>query len=310
MFTKEMIKRLLAILPLVLSTPIRCVNFYGLETERKCPVCDWQHQPDWYLQKLQDGFGLNTIRLPYSREYVLGGDLTKMDQMIATCNEMGIRVILDYHRTYSTHQGKTPTEGITLGQFMDTHLGLLNRYKEKVWGVGIFNEIQLTDGNYTDRVNHMMVNAIESQFPGMYTYFLGCANWGHDCSKMTLPLGLENRSFIDIHQYPFTDNSTTRGTVFPDRIPSQNYFVGEIGCKDEEIQWLDAYLEYLESRNISNLCFWTISHSYDTGGLWKDDCNTQIQAKIDLLAEFWNHTAPPPCIRRRRLRSKHPYIEL
>lgn len=298
--------KLLLLIPLVLGTPIRCVNFYGIETERKAPVCDWCHEPRWYLQQLKDGYGLNTIRLPYSREYAAGNDFKKMDNLIDTCNKMDIRVILDYHRTYSTHQGKTPTEGITLGQFLDTHVGLLQRYGDKIWGVSVFNEIQIDDGDYTNRINHMVVNAIESQFPGKYRYFLGCAQWGHDCSRIILPAGFENRSYIDIHQYAFTDNATTRTITFPDRIPASNYFIGEIGAKTEEMPWLKNYLEYLEARNISNLCFWTIAHSADTGGLWKDNCDTIDQAKIDLLAEFFNQTVP--CIRRRRLRRN--YVEL
>jgi len=281
---------------------IRCVNFYGLETERKAPVCDWQHEPKWYLQQLKDWYGLNTVRLPYSREYAAGNDFKKMDDIIKTCNDMGLRVILDYHRTYSTHQGKTPIEGITVGQFVDTHIGLLNRYQDKIWGVSVFNEIQLNDAEYTNRINHMIVNAVESQFPLKYTYFLGCARWGHDCHGITIPEGFQNRSFIDIHQYPFTDNQSTRDTTFPSSIPASNYFVGEIGAKPEEMPWLRSYLDYLTSRQISNLCFWTISHSSDTGGLWHDNCEDMDRGKVDLLASFFNHQNSnplPPCPRRR-----------
>lgn len=288
---------------MIATPPIRCVNFYGIETERKAPICDWQHEPGWYLQKLKDAYGLNAVRLPYSREYATGNDFRKMDALIEVCNKMDIKVILDYHRTYSTHQGKTPTEGISLGQFVDTHIGLLNRYQDKIWGVSVFNEIQVTDGNYTNRINHLIVNAIESQFPRRYYYFLGCATWGHDCRDVTLPVGFENRSFIDIHQYPFTDNATMRETTFPNHIPADRYFIGEIGAKDDQLPWLQDYLEYLQRRNITNLCFWTIAHSGDTGGLWKDDCETPIETKLDLLADFFNHTKSlPPCIQRRRLR--------
>jgi hypothetical protein len=221
-----------------------------------------------------------------------------MDLMIDTCRDLGLNVILDYHRTYASHQGKVPTEGITLGAFVDTHIGLLQRYQDKVWGVGIFNEIQVPYGNYTNYINHMIVNAIESQFPNKYRYFLGCPSWGHDCRNATLPVGLEDRSFIDIHQYAFTDNQTTRNTTFPSRIPPSNYFVGEIGAKSEEIPWLSAYLDYLGARGIDNLCFWTIAHSSDTGGLWKDDCTTMEDTKVSLLAKFFNHTNMgilPPC---------------
>lgn len=291
------------LLPLALATPpIRCVNFYGFENDRKAPVCNWQHEPKWYLQTLKDGYGLNAVRLPYSREFAIGNNFKLMDDFIKTCNDMDIKVILDYHRTYSTHQGKGPTEGTTLGQFLDTHIGLLNRYQGQIWGVSAFNEIQSSDSNYTNQINHMVVNAIESQFPNTYNYFLGCANWGHDCSQITIPEGFENRSFVDIHQYAFTDNQTSRNTYFPSRIPSDRYFVGEIGCKDNEIPWLKSYLEYLDSRRVGNLCFWTIAHSPDTGGLWKDDCETLNVNKVDLLADFFNVTNRyrSPCARYLR----------
>lgn len=302
---------LLLLMPILLTAyPIRCVNFYGIETERKAPVCDWQHEPQYYLEQLKAGYGLNTIRLPYSRDYVLGNDFRKMDALIDTCQSLNISVILDYHRTYCTHQGKTPTEGITLGQFLDTHLTLLNRYQNKIWGVSVFNEIQITDSNYTNRINHMVANAIESQFPNKYQYFFGCANWGHDCSGITIPKEFENRSFIDIHQYAFTDNQTTRNSTFPLYIPASRYFIGEIGANQHDMPWFRNYLSYLLSRNISNLCLWTIAHSGDTGGLWKDDCQTLEHEKVDLLADFFNHTNPnpPPC--QRRLRRRYPYIEL
>lgn len=291
---------ILALLPITAYTieSIRCVNFYGIETVRKAPVCDWEHEPRWYLQQLKDGYGLNTVRIPYSGEYASGDDFSQMDALIKTCNDMGLKVVLDYHRTYATHQGSVPTERITLGTFLDIHLNLLTRYQDQVWGVSIFNEFQVTDSNFANSINHMTVNAIESQFPGKYQYFIGCPDWGHDCSHVTIPTGLENRTYVDIHQYAFTDNPTIRDTVFPDRIPAENWFVGEIGCKSEELPWLRSYLEYLKRRGIANLCYWTIANSWDTGGLWQDDCRTIEQAKVDLLAQFYKH--------RRRLR----YIEL
>lgn len=284
---------------------IRCINFYGIETPRMAPVCDWMHEPKWYLQQLKDGYGLNTVRLPYSREYAKGSNFKQMDLVIDACQTLGLNVILDYHRTYASHQGSIPTEGITLGEFLDTHIGLLQRYQDKIWGVSVFNEIQVNNSRYTNHINHLVVNAIESQFPGKYFYFMGCPTWGHNCSGITIPEGFENRSYIDIHQYAFTDNQTTRAISFPDTIPADRYFIGEIGAKPEEIPWLQEYLRYLLQRNISNLCFWTIAHSSDTGGLWKDDCSTIEQQKIDLLADFFNHTSktqPPPCRVRYSLR--------
>lgn len=292
-----MMKLLMLLLPVVVAE-LRCVNFYGIETERMSPVCDWKHEPKWYLEQLQEAFGLNTLRLPYSREYAIGDNFEALDNLVKTCNDLGINVILDYHRSRASHQSKTPTDDATLGEFVDTHIGMLQRYKDKIWGVSVYNEIQIPDGKYTNQINHMVLHAVESQFPGKYRYFLGCADWGHDCRDITIPTGFENRSYIDIHQYQFTDKPEMRHVTFPE---GKNYFVGEIGANDKDMPWLREYLKYLKTRSIHDLCFWTIAHSTDTGGLWKDDCESPLTDKWKLLQEFFGVT-PPECKCPRWLR--------
>lgn len=271
------------------TDPIRCVNFFGVETERKSPICDWANPPKYYLKYLKDAVGLNTVRIPYSKEYVNGKDFKKLDLLVDQAHELDLRVILDYHRSYASHQGAVPTEGFSLGAFIDTHLTVMERYKDKAFGVGVFNEIQINDAHYVNAINHATANAIESQFPNKFHYFLGCSTWGHDCRNITLPSGLENRSYIDIHQYAFTDKLSTRESMIPGP-DYDKYFVGEIGAKQEDMPWLKDYFKFLKNKNITNMCYWTIAHSHDTGGLWKDDCKTVEEEKIDLLLDFWNVT--------------------
>lgn len=285
------------------ANPIRCVNFYGIETERKAPVCDWIREPKYYLEYLKQHVGLNTVRIPYSREYVLQGNFQKLDTIIKQSNELNIRVILDYHRNFASHQGAVPTEGFSLGSFIDTHLMVLQRYKQQVYGVGIYNEIQVQDAHYVNAINHAAANAIESQFPNMFNYFLGCKTWGHDCRNITLPVGLEDRSYIDVHQYAFTDNTTTREKMVPGPDYTK-YFVGEIGATQKDMPWLETYMHFLKTKNISNMCFWTIAHSQDTGGLWKPDCLTPEENKIQLLNEFWNITSNQLPLCRPNLRNR------
>ena len=79
----------------------------------------------------------------------------------------------------------------------------------------------------------------------------------------------------------------------PKSIPSDRWFIGEVGWKNsipEERLWAETFLAYLNKRNISNVCAWTIAHSGDTEGWWKDDCTTFDYSKAALLNGFWDHS--------------------
>lgn len=273
--------------------PLRCMNFYGLETQRMGLVCDWQHNFEWYLDRLVENLGINTIRLPFSYELYKYHSLDLMDKFVAACKTRNLKVILDWHRTWNTHQGPTPEEGITKEEFAKTWIDLLTRYPD-AYGVGIFNELQGDDTDYAIGLHTYLINQIEKVFPGKFHYFAGCPRWGGDCANMTL----ENhpawdRIFIEVHKYVFSGKSDVDdwSKSIPSKVSPKHWFVGEVGWKQDvpkERAWAEMFLTYLNSRNITNLCAWTIAHSGDTEGWWKDDCETFNWEKASLLRSFWN----------------------
>jgi aryl-phospho-beta-D-glucosidase BglC (GH1 family) len=279
-----------------MADPIRCMNFYGLETEHKGLVCDWSHPPRWYLERLKNYMDINTIRLPFSYEYFKYSDKSKMDEFVRDCRDLNLNVILDYHRTWSNHQGAVPTEGISLDEFTSTWLQVLERYKvfQNVVGVGIFNEIQLNnDFDYANSLHKGVINSIEAVHPDRFLYFVGCPNWSGNCSGMMQEdNGVWNRTYIEVHKYIFSGNSVPADwdISIPYKIPSERWFIGETGWKQQDANqrnWAEGFLTYLEKRDIKNVCAWTIAHSGDTDGWWKDDCETFDWDKASLLNTLW-----------------------
>lgn len=275
------------------AQPIRCMNFYGLETESQGLVCDWTHEPEWYLKQLSKNLLINTIRLPFSYELIQFHPLTNLDKMMETCKKLRLRVILDYHRTWWSHQGPTPEEGITMQEFIETWITVLRRYPS-VYGVGIFNEIQSDNFTYTMNMHRQVIEAIELAFPNnQYTYFCGCPRWGGDCQYMNLAdMPTWDRTFIEVHKYVFSgpSDSPDWDKSMPTSIPASHWFVGEVGWKHgvpEERAWAEGFLSYLNYRNITNLCAWTIAHSGDTEGWWRDDCQTFDWDKASLLNSYF-----------------------
>lgn len=280
-----------------MPNPIKCINFYGLETPYKNFVCSWKNTPEFYLRKLQDYMDINTIRIPFSYEYVTSGDLSRMEEMIQLCHRLNITVLLDWHRTWSSHQGAVPEEGITLDIFVSAWMNVLDKFKvyPNLRGVGIFNEIQLmNDFEYTHKLHKYVVPMLETQFPNRFSYFLGCPSWGGNCSDMHFDdMPTWNRTYIEVHKYRFSGASNREDwdTSMPERIAPDRWFVGEVGWKqqvDVDATWGRGFMQYLNQRKISNACLWTIAHSGDTDGWFKDDCETFDTPKADeVLNTIW-----------------------
>lgn len=285
-----------------LPNDIRCMNFYGLETGSRDVVCGWQHRPRWYLDKLQSNMYINTIRLPFSYEYVREAQWQHMDEIIGECETLGIRVILDYHRTWNTHQGPIPEELISREEFIQAWLTVLGRYLNYsvLFGVGVFNEIQaINDFIYTHNLHREVVSAIEANFPGRFYYFLGCPNWGGNCSDMEelKDMPTWNRTYIEVHKYSFSGTPGPKdwSLSIPDSIAPEHWFIGEMGWKMGEplqVEWATKFIEFLRERSIYNACMWTIAHSGDTEGWWKDDCETFDWDKARMSACIWYDPEP------------------
>lgn len=279
------------------------MNFYGLETERENLVCSWVHPPEWYLERLRMWMGINSIRLPFSYHYLMKGNFSIMDNFIEAARRQNMNVILDYHRTWPSHQGSTPEEGLSLQDFVGAWVRLLSRYENasNVNGIGCFNEIQKPDANYTKTMHRTLVSAVEEHFPGRFEYFLGCPVWGSDCSEMVSlqDLPVWNRTKIEVHKYAFTGPSTVKewNRTIPTSIDPSHWFVGETGWKmssSTEVEWGHRFIDYLVQRGIRNVCLWTIAHSDDTSGWWQDDCETFQADKAKMALKLWNNKETMP----------------
>lgn len=299
---------------------IRCINYYGFETPFKNLVCSWKNDPEFYLRKLITEMHINTIRLPFSYEYITGNDLSRMDSMISLCRDLNINVILDWHRTWSSHQGAIPEEGITLDIFISAWMNLLDRFKgyHNVVGVGIFNEIQLNnDFAYANNLHTQVITMLEQQFPDRFYYFAGCPSWGGNCSDMHLEsLPVWNRTFIEVHKYRFSGRSDRADwdISIPNRIPYNHWFIGEVGWKqedDRDTTWGMGFMQYLQQRNITNVCLWTIAHSGDTNGWFNDDCMTFNKPKADIIMQsIWKNTTATMKKLHLRKKEKWPIIDI
>ena len=274
---------------------LKCMNFYGLETERDGLVCDWVNPPRYYLEHLKVDLAIDTIRLPFSHQYIRSQNLSNMDRFMFDTFDLGLHVILDYHRTWSSHQGPIPEENITFDEFLDTWLILLDRYVNftNILGLGVFNEIQTNDTDYVNTMHEKFIKTIENKYPGRFYYFCGCIGWGGNCSTIQLDhLPEWERIFIEVHKYRFSGSQTVHDwdVSIPSRIPADHWFVGEVGWRQnqqEEKEWAETFLAYLKKRNILSVCAWTIAHSGDTDGWWKDDCTTFDYEKAALLKTLW-----------------------
>lgn len=260
------------------------------------PVCSWKHPPQWYLEKLKSSLDINTVRVPFSHDYLKANNFRELDDLVATCRDLHLQVILDWHRNVNSHQSPQPTTDLPHDVWIQAWIQLLSRYVNDttVWGVGAYNEYQISNASEVILQQSSLVKAIEIQYPKRFNYFLGCTQWGVNCSHVNFTtLEFVDRIHVEIHKYQFAENPVSWNVTMPFNTSNQ-WFVGEFGWKEdqtEQVQWADHFINYLLSRNITDACFWTIALSGDTGGLWKDDCDTFEISKAQRLHRLWNGTS-------------------
>jgi len=278
---------------------IRGMNYYGLETTSRDFVCGWVHRPSYYLEKL-DYLGFNSIRLPFSLQYVNEGNFEKMDEFFDALSKYGnMTVVLDMHRVFSSHQGPTPTEnGVSLDEFIDGWTRIAKRYQNntQLIGLDIFNEYQGTDVGYWNDILHQILVRLEDVFPNRFLYFVGGTRWGGDLRNINLEdLPFNKRIRYTIHKYSF---STLGNSMEADWDWSFGEFrdiphkvsVGEWGFKTQnwdQKNWGTNFVNYLIQHNVRDTYFWTIAHSGDTDGLWFDDCENINIEKYNFIKAIW-----------------------
>jgi hypothetical protein len=285
----------------LLGKELRAINLFGLETELafQCGLsCCWVKPNDYYIDKVAD-MGFNSIRLPFSAEYIKNGNLTLMDQIIQKTEERNLDVILDYHRTWSGHQGDWYETN--LDDFLDVWDIVLTRYNhyQNVKYVDLYNEFQ--QPNTPENVkfwNNIMTQAIlhiEDKYPYRYNYFVGGTNWGGNLNgiKVNVPADVDNRVAYTIHKYKFSvqgdylhDYEISFGGYSGDKL-----FVGEFGwiqSDETQRQWGKMFLDYLKSKGIKNTALWCLSwFSGDTQGVLKQNCLDVEEEKLKMLKDFW-----------------------
>ena len=285
---------LLSLVTAVTSSIIKGISFYGLETPSEDLVCAWAHPPEHYLSQLK-GIGFNTIRLPFSLEYVRKGNFDKMDHFINECCRLNLNLVLDLHRIWNSHQGPTPEEGVTLDDVVQTWLTVLHRYSNfpNIVGHNGFNEYQYKDIQYLQHYHECIFNAVEENFPGRYKHFASGLFWAGSIAGISLEhLPYKDRIVYSVHKYWFSGSGDEHDweVSFGNEFPCNKIVIGEWGWKQQiphEVDWATRFIAYLKKKGIRNTSFWTIAYSGDTDGIYFDDCENINWDKFNLLKTLW-----------------------
>lgn len=279
---------------------IRGTSIYGLETESKNFVCSWKYPVEYYIEKLKD-MNFNSLRIPFSMQYIEENDFSKLDHVIEQATEYNMSVVLDMHRIFNNHQDFSPLEhGVSIERFTNGWLKVLHRYynKQIVIANNVYNEYQGTDVEFLKNYTKQVLNYIEYYFPNRFTYYLTGHSWSGSLEGFDMEeLPYKDRVYYSVHKYIFSipqgsnpdtfnyeENWDRSFGKYPEKV-----VVGEYGFKNEpkEIEWAKRFIKYLKRRNIRNSYFWTIAHSFDTGGLWFDDCETIDYKKLSIIKDLW-----------------------
>ena len=271
---------------------IKGYNFgSSLETPLRDFTCSWKNPASFYINQLAD-LGFNSIRLPFSKQYVDEKNFTRMDSFIQIASLRNMTILLDFHRVNSDFQSANPFDDLSLTEFTDAWITVLNRYVDNihVYAVGLFNEFQSGEdkGKYWSEMMRQTIEKIElSQPVNRWIYFVGGTEW----SGNLFSIDLENQIYSDrvryeIHLYHFSGLGTREAWDHSFGNYTNKVVVGEWSISNTE--WDDRFINYLIERNIRNTYYWSVSQSHDTINLWGDDCNTinwDVINKIKLLWE-------------------------
>ncbi len=273
---------------------IKGINWFGFETEYNDLQCVWTHEKEWHIQKIKE-LGFNTIRLPFSLDYILNDNWSAMDDFFYLTHKYNIDVVLDFHRLYSTRQSPKPDDGIySFNDFLNGWNIIIDRYKTypNLKYIDIFNEYQGLNYNEWNDMAKTTIEFIEEKFPNQFHFFVGGVSWGGNLRNINIDLEhMNDRITYTIHKYHFSDSPPYEEKwdySFGDQ-PKKN--VGEwgyISSNIEESLWAENFVNYLKSKNIRDTMFWTWSfNSGDTGGVLKEDCETIDYDKMKLLYSLW-----------------------
>jgi len=282
------------------AVEIRAVNWFGLETQTHTPHGLWTRNWQDMMDQMLD-LGFNTIRLPFSGElvlqapepnsinYALNPDLVGlnglqiMDKVIDYAGEIGLRVLLDHHRSEAgdgaNEHGLWTTGSYSEADWIGVWEGLAARYQgnDTVIGADLHNEphgpATWGDGGPTDwaRAATAAGNAIHEVNPDWLIVVEGIGGyqgenywWGgalQGVRDTPIELALDGKLVYSPHDYPasvyaqpwFFDGSdlfevfrNAWGFIYEEGIAP--ILVGEFGSRLEtavDQAWADAIIAYL-----------------------------------------------------------------
>jgi hypothetical protein len=264
----------------------------GLETNNRNVDCFWEHDASYYIPLLHD-IGFNSLRIPFSAQYVREGDFRVLDEIMDLAREHQMTVLLDLHRVWNSHQGDVSE--ISKEDLIDVWTIMLERYKyrEQLTSVGIWNEYQKEDHNFWNAYLKDVIQTLEEKFPNRFIYYASGVRWAGCLRGMDLEdLPFKDRIRYEWHKYVFSSSYDWRNDwdwSVESGIPKDRIVVGEWGFKNEEhdIQWAETFVDYLREKNIKNTYFWMSQiSSGDTGGIGID-CSRIDYTKLNILKHLW-----------------------
>jgi endoglucanase len=279
---------------------IRGISWFGFETERRDLMCLWTHDLSWNLNKMQE-LGFNSIRLPFSYDFVNSGQWDKMDQFFSAVQNTNLTVVLDFHRIEDTHQSAKPfNDLVTFDKFLEAWNTILGRYHtiSNLVAVDVFNEWQGGQDTAVEWSNiaRQIVAYIEKRYPARFTYYVGGTQWGGNIRFVDLddlPYAKERIRYT-IHMYWFSIAQEPFESGWDWSFGDHDRFVvnvgewGFISSDNTQTDWAIRFIAWLKKKGIRNSYIWTYSYnSGDTQGILKEDCHSVDEKKMSIIWSYW-----------------------
>lgn len=277
------------------SRVIRGLNVFGFETEYMALMCTWAHDVEWNVAKISS-LGFNTLRIPFSYDYVKRGDFGQMDELFRASAKYGLDIVLDYHRLHKTHQSFAPYDNeIPFDAFLWSWKELLDRYqsKKELVAVDIWNEYQGENYVEWNNLSRQIVSFLESHFPSRFTYFVGGTGWGGNLHYINLEdLPFSDRIRYSLHKYHFSDKEKYEDKWEWSFHPNKTVMnIGEFGYESSQaiqVEWVKRFIAYLRKVGVRDSFFWCWSFNSDPQGILLSDCESVDHSKVEMLKTLWS----------------------
>lgn len=274
------------------------VNWFGMESSTFTPHGLWARNWQDMMEEMAE-VGFNTIRLPFSLEAFAPGkvangiDFSKnpdlvgltpiqiLDRIVDKAGELGMRIILDNHRSAAgagpNGNGQWIDSGYTEAQWIDTWKMLAGRYAgdPTVIGADLANEPHAATWSAWSAAAERAGNAIHTVNPDWLIFVEGVGSfegssywWGGNLKGVAtdpVVLNTANKVVYSPHDYGnsvyaqpwfsdpnFPDNLTAKFDEFWGYIYRQEIapiYLGEFGSRltdPKDIAWLNELLPYLD----------------------------------------------------------------